>query len=331
MRTRREVAGALVAFGLAIVPLDGSSAADAQTSKVPRVGVLVPSSHSALSHGVDALRQGLRDLGYITDTDIVLEVRFAEGRVDRFAGLAAELVRLKVDVLVAAGPMIRAAIGATNTIPIVMSGAVDPVAEGFVASLARPGGHVTGISLLAADLADKGLQLLKETVPSAKRVCILWDPADGPSVNVFNGSRSAAAEMGLQFQSLELRSIDDVDRSFETAAIGHCDALVVSASGVTMVHRQRITNLALKYRLPTTQVFREFAEAGGLMSYGPSLSDAFRRAAAYVHKILKGAKPGDLPVEQATKFEMVINLKTAEALGLTIPQSILLRADELIE
>jgi putative ABC transport system substrate-binding protein len=318
-------------FGLVLPLLLAPFAVDAQTPKVPRVGVLVPSSASVNPHFVDGFRQGLRDLGHVEGRSIVVEPRFAEGRVERFSGLAAELVRLEVDVIVVGGPMVRSTMSATSMIAIVMVGAPNPVADGLVASVARPGANVTGTSGLAEDLPGKSLQLLKETVPGARRVCVLGDPTDPAAAAQFGGARGAADALGIDVQPLEVRNVEEVTRAFEAAANHRCDALFVATGSITLTHRQRIADLATRHRLPAIQYVREFVAVGGLMAYGPSFSDMWRRAATYVDKILEGAKPADLPVEQPTKFDLVVNLKTAAALGIRIPQSILLRADEVIE
>ncbi len=304
-------------------------AAEAQhAGTVARIGMLMPGTPSTNAHLVDAFRQGLRELGYVEGQNIVLDPRYAGGRVERFAHDAAELARLKVDVIVAAGPMIEAAMRATNTIPIVMSAAPDPIARGFVASLPRPGGNVTGLSLMGPEIAGKLLQLVKEIAPKATRVGVL--NLRGNTRTNLEGTEVAARTLGLQLVVVEAGDPDSWDRLFETAIKSRVDALIVFPGALGIQNQQRMVQLAARYQIPAIYQFPEFVVAGGLMSYGASLTERYHRAAAYVDKILKGVKPGDLPVEQPTKFELVINLKTAKALGLTIPQSILVRADEII-
>jgi ABC-type uncharacterized transport system substrate-binding protein len=253
--------------------------------------------------------------------------------LERLPALAAELVRLKVDVLVAGGgaAVARAAKSAAGTTPIVMTNVADPVAEGFVAGLARPGGNVTGLSSVSRDLMGKRLQLLKEAVPDGSRVAVLWNPDDPAKGSEFAETQVVARALMVQLRSLEVRSLNDVENAFETPISGSTDALLTLSDAITNTHRMRIVELAAKHRLPGMYPEREFAEAGGLMAYGPNYADLFRRAATYVAKILQGIKPADLPVEQPMKFELVINLKTAKALGLTIPPILLFQADEVIK
>jgi putative ABC transport system substrate-binding protein len=277
----------------------------------------------------EALRQGLRDLGYVEGKNFVFEYRYAEGRSERLPGLAADLVRLKVDLIIAPGDVAKVAREATGTIPIVMMSSDDPVRAGYVASLARPGGNVTGVTFIFDELAGKRLELLKEAVPAITRVAVLWNPTHVD--NEFQEMQAAARTLGLQLQSLELRAPSDLDGAFQAASRGRAEALTVTPSRLTAFLRTRIVALAAKGRLPVISGWREFAEAGGLLTYGPNRSEGARRAAAYIDKILKGAKPADLPVEQPTRFELVVNLKTAKALGLTIPQSIMVRADQVIQ
>jgi putative ABC transport system substrate-binding protein len=328
--TRREFIGTL-AGGLLAVPL----AADAQQAgKVPRVGVL----HSGLSEAsapvLEGFRQGLRELGYVEPKNIAIEYRFAEGHLARLPALAAELVLLKVDVIVASGgtPTILAARNATSTIPIIFPTVGDPVAQGIVASFARPGGNITGLTLMAPELGAKKLGLLKEVVPRARRVAVLGQEANAFTAFDFENLQAPGLAMGLQLHRIEVRSPDDLESAFsKIATTVRATALFVQAVTLFVESRKQIADLAAKYRLPAIADARELTEAGILMSYGADRTDLGRRAAAYVDKILKGAKPADLPVEQPTKFELVINLKTAKALGLTIPQSLLLRADEVIQ
>ncbi len=328
----RRACGMPVALAWALLapPL----AAAQKPLSVPRVGFLSPGSPSdpGRQRSIEAFRHGLRDLGWIEGHNIVLEFRWAEGQLDRLPGLASELVRLKIDLIVAgATPGARAAKQATTTIPIVMVGVGDPVGLGYVASLGRPGGNITGVSSLSVDLGPKRLELVRETVPGVSRVSVMWNPADPARALEFRETQAAAGTLGLRLLPAEVRSPRDIDRAFASMARERADALIVQQDPFTIAHRTRIADLALKNRLPTISTFREFPEAGGLMAYGTNLDDLYRRAAAYVDKILKGAKPGDLPVEQPMRFELLINMKVAKALGLTIPQSIHIRADQVIQ
>jgi putative ABC transport system substrate-binding protein len=276
----------------------------------------------------DALLRGLRELGYVYGEHFVTEVRGAEGRPERYPSLAAELVRLEVDVIVAPGPTLPALKQATSTIPIVMGGSEDPVGEGLVRSLARPGGNITGMSLQLVETSGKRLELLKELVPAAAPVAVLWDRSRIPA---WEATEAAARERGWKLLSLEVRDAREIEGAFKAATDARAGALVVLASGLLNPDARRIAALATRSRLPTIYELRFFVEAGGLISYSADLIDSWRRAAVFVHKILKGAKPADLPIQQPWKFELVINLKAAQALGLPIPQSILLRADEVIQ
>jgi putative ABC transport system substrate-binding protein len=327
---RYPVLIALLALGIIPSPL----AAEAQqTGKVARIGVLEHGgSPTSKSGPIDAFRQGLRDLGYVEGQNIVIEYRYAEGKAERLPDLAAELLRLKVDVIVAGGTLAPlAAKHATPTIPIVMAAAGDPVGTGLVPSLAKPGGNLTGLSNLSADLTAKRLQLLKEILPGLSRVAVLWNAANPIAALLLRETEAAARTLGLQVQSLEVRGPDDFENALPAAVSGGAGALFVVDDPLVFIARLRIAAFAARNRLPMTAIYRQFAEAGGLMTFGANLADLYRRAAIYVDKILKGAKPADLPVEQPTKFELIINLKTAKALGLTIPQSLLIRADQLIE
>ncbi len=318
-----------LALGILLAPL----AAEAQPpKKVPRIGILPPGPSSPRMHVWEAFRQGLRDLGYVEGQNITLEFPSVEVRSERFAALAAELVRHKVDVIVtAATPAIQAAQRATRTIPIVMAVAADPVENGLVASLARPGGNITGLSIISADLSGKRLELLKEVVPGALRIGVLSNPTNASNASQVKAAEAAAQALGVSLQRLEVRGPHDFERAFHAATRGRAGALLMLDDPLALTYRSRIVDLAAKSRLPAMYGWKEFVEVGGLMIYGPSLPDMYRRAATYVDKILKGAKPANLPVEQATRFELVINLKTAKALGLTIPQAVLLRADQVIQ
>jgi putative ABC transport system substrate-binding protein len=316
------IAGTL---GLLAVPLF----AWAQPVKVPRIGVL--RAGAPPDPLLEAFRQGLRDLGYAEERNISIEYRWAEGRSERLPALAADLVRLKVDVIVASGDTAAlAARRATTAIPIVMPVSNDPVTVGLVASLARPGGNVTGFASLYTELPGKWVELLKEALPLVSRVAVIWDPRTGPAT--VRVSEAAARALGLHLQVLSVGRPDDFVTAFAEAQKSRAEALIVLSSAFLYAHRTRLVELAAQHRLPAMYHQSDFVlGSGGLMSYGPDLYDLFRRSATFVDKILKGAKPADLPVEQPTKFELVINLKTAKALGLTIPPSVLARADEVIE
>ena len=320
-------------WGLALGTLSAPLPAEAQaTGKVARIGVLSQGSPTSGEHIREAFRQGLRDLGYVEGQNIVIEYRYAEGKAERLPDLAAELLRLKVDVIVSGGTLAPlAAKHATRTVPIVLAAAGDPVGTGLVASLAKPGGNVTGLSNLSADLTAKRLQLLKEVVPGITRVAILWNAANPIAALIMRETEAAARTLGLQVQSLEVRGPDDFESALPAAISGDAGALFVVDDPLVFIARLRIADFAARNRLPMTAIYREFAQAGGLMTFGANLADLYRRAAIYVDKILKGAKPAELPVEQPTKFALIINLKTAKALGLTVPQSVLVRADEIIQ
>jgi len=328
---RRTFIGS-VAGGLLVAPI---AAVAQQAAKVPRIGMLLrgaPSPPGQPSPLLDAFRAGLRDLGYVEGQNVVIEYRWSEGRDERYSELATDLVRLNVAVIVTQGaPAVRAAKAATSTIPIVMADIGDPVGIGVAASLARPGANITGLSLLDEDLDAKRIEMLKEAVPALTRVAILWSANDAGMTLAFSRVEVAARALGLSLQSLAVREPDDFPGAFDAARGGRAEALIVTAQPFTLRHRAQIVDLVAKHRLPAIYTARGFVDAGGLMAYGPSLPDLHRRAAGYVDKILRGAKPGDLPIEQPTKFELVINLKTAKALGTKIPQPLLLRADELIQ
>jgi putative ABC transport system substrate-binding protein len=300
-----------------------------EATHVYRIGLL----NSAPTSRVEAFRQSLRELGYVEGQNLVIESRYAEGSVERFPDLAAELVRLKVDVIVAGGPAVRAAQHATRTIPIVMAGANDPVGEGFVASLAHPGGNITGLSLLGAELPGKRLEILKEMVPQNARIAVLANPAHPRYGSVMHNLMVAAQALGLHLHVVEIRRADELDTAFAAMTQARADALVVVDDGVLLSSSLggRIADLAATSRLPAMYIAKFHVEAGGLMSYGASFPDIWRRAATYVDKILKGAKPADLPIEQPIKFEFAINLKTAKALGITFPPTLLMQADEVFQ
>jgi ABC-type uncharacterized transport system substrate-binding protein len=322
----------VMAGGLLTAPL----AAEAQpAAKVARIGWLAPKLEPR-SHQREAFLQGLRDLGYIEGRNLVIEYRDAEGKYERLPALAAELVALKVDVIVVpvGTPTVLAAKRATSTLPIVFAAIADPVASGLVTSLARPGGNVTGLSILGPDLVGKCLELLTQAVPGVSRVAVLWQPGavgERTEKDMLKEADVAARALGVRLQFVEARGPADLDRAFSDMTRARAGALTALPSAMFFSERRRLVDLAAKNRLPAVYSAREFADAGGLMSYGANVADLFRRAATYVDKILKGTKPGDLPVEQPTKFELVINLKPAKALGLTIPPSLLGRADEIIQ
>jgi putative ABC transport system substrate-binding protein len=323
----------IICLALVAMLLTVSFAAEAQQpKKVPRIGWLTGASLSANAERIEAFRQGLRELGYFEGKNIVIEWRSAEGKLDRLSTLAAELVRLKVDVIVTTGPTpTRAAKEATVTIPIVMAQDIDPVGTGFVASLARPGGNITGLSTLAPEISGKQLELLKEILPRLSRVAVLWASSNPGNAQQLRETERAAGALGVKLQHLDVLGPKDIETAFRAASKGRADAVLVLQSGVVIAHRTEIPELAIKSRLPAIYPRSEFVEDGGLMSYGVSISDLDRRAATYVDKILKGAKPADLSVEQPTKVELVINLKTAQQIGLTIPPNVLARADKVIK
>lgn len=299
-----------------------------QPKKVPRIGVLANSESAAW----DAFRRGLRELGYVDGQNVAMEWRWADGKADRYPALAAELVQLKVDLIVTSStPATLAAKQATSTIPILMLNSAYPDKVGLVESLARPGGNITGYSNLSADLAGKKLQLLKEIVPKAVRVAVLWNPENPIEVLGFRDKQSAAAVVGMEIHSIEVRAPEDYPTAFAAVMAARADALHAHVNPVNAKNYQLIVDFALKSRLPSSFEERLFVVAGGLFSYGSSFIDTFQRSATYVDKILKGAKPADMPIQQPTKFEFVINLKTAKTLNLAIPQAMLLRADEMIE
>jgi putative tryptophan/tyrosine transport system substrate-binding protein len=306
--------------------------ADAQQpTKVPRIGFLTAGSPSTIPTRIEAFRQGLRELGYVEDKNIVIEWRFGEGKPDRLPALVTELVRLKVDVILSAGAAVtRPAKDATKTIPIVMAQDSDPVGNGFVASLARPGRNISGLSTLAPEISGKQLELLKEIVPKLSRVAVLGTSTRPGNAQSLKETELAAGAFGVQLQYLDILGPKDIETAFPEARKARADVVLVLASSVFNAHRTQIADLAAKNRLPAVYGQPEFMDAGGLMFYGASFTDLYRRAATYVDKILRGAKPADLPVEQPTKFELIINLKAAKQIGLTIPPNVLARADRVI-
>jgi putative tryptophan/tyrosine transport system substrate-binding protein len=309
-----------------------ASAGAQQPAKITRIGYLDGPARSSVAARTNAFRQGMRDLGYVEGKNISFEYRFAEGRIDRLPALAAELVRLKVEVIVTGGAAVtRAAKDATVTIPIVMAQDPDPVGNGFVASLARPGGNITGLSSLTADLSGKGLELLKEILPKLGRVAVIGTSTNAATAQQLKETEAAARALAVQLQFHDVRERNDLQAAFRAAIKAHADALFPLGSPVLMSYRRQIIDLAASNGLPALYNRAEYVEDGGLMSYGMSINDLARRAATYVDKILKGAKPAELPVERPTKFELVINLNAAKQIGLTIPPNVLARANRIIK
>jgi putative ABC transport system substrate-binding protein len=322
----------LIAAGaLVVAPLTAKAQ---QAAKVARIGYL-ESNLTATPHLREAFLQGLRDLGYVEGRNLLIDYRDAEGKLERLPKLATELVGVKVDVIVASGTLAAlAAKQATKALPIVFSPAADPVQSGLVTSLAHPGGNVTGVSLLYSDMVGKWLEQLKQAIPGVSRVAVLRQPGafgERAEKDILKGAEGAARELGMQLQFVEARGPADFERAFLEMTSASASGLTVLSSNMFVSERRRLVDLAARNRLPAMYNVREYVDAGGLMAYGPNLAQLRRRAAIYVDKILKGAKPADLPVEQPTKFELIINLKTARALGITIPQSVLGRADEVIQ
>jgi ABC-type uncharacterized transport system substrate-binding protein len=301
-----------------------------QAGKLPTIGFLGAATASAWSKWIAAFVQRLHELGWIEDRTIVIEYRWAEGRNERYAEIAADFVRQKVDVIVTSGAAIVAAKQATSVIPIVFGVANDPLSTGLVASLSRPGGNVTGLSLLAPDLAGKRLEFVREIIPSLRKLAIMGNVGYPASVEEMNGTQATAHTMGFEVDTIEIRRADEIAPAVNGLK-AHADALYICADPLLLANASQINAWALAEHLPTIHALREFVDANGLMSYGPNFPDLWRRAAEYVDKILRGTKPGDIPVEQPTKFELVINLKTAKALGLTVPPTLLATADDVIE
>ena len=329
MSTRALViAGFLLAAAVVCTPVDAQ-----QAPKIPKIGMLASTTPAGSAPFVGAFRQRLRELGYVEGKTLVLELRYGEGKPERFPELARGLVGLKADVIVATSDAVIAAVKReTQTIPMVMAFSNDPVGAGFVASLARPGGNITGLSSVSSELSGKRLELLRDAVPGLSRVAFLWNPDVRGNLLDYKETEAAARSLRLELQSVEASRTEDLDRAFSAVTSQRAQALVVpSGNPVGVTNRGQIASFAQKNRLPSMYGAKDYVDAGGLMSYGPNTAALFRRAATYVDKILKGARPADLPVEQPTKFELVINLKTAKALGLTIPPSLLQRADQVIQ
>jgi putative ABC transport system substrate-binding protein len=327
---RRTFLGTLT-IGLFAAPLVAEAQ---QPDRVRRLGLLLPyvQSDPQAQARVNAFTAALQERGWTDGRNVRLEFRYTEGQPDRLPALAADLARQSVDAIVTAGTeSTDAARKATKTIPIVMAAVGDPIAAGFIASLARPGANITGASLLATELTAKRLQLLKEILPALTRVAVFWSAANASVVQKLKQIQAAAPQFGVQLHPFELRAPDDLDKGFESAVQFGAQAVMTTEDAIQISYRARVVELGKQHKMPVASEFAEFAQAGALISFGPSILEQFRDAASYVDKLFKGAKPGDLPVEQATRFELVINLKTAKALGLTIPQSVLLRADQVIE
>ncbi|HEV2055924.1 MAG TPA: ABC transporter substrate-binding protein [Methylomirabilota bacterium] len=325
---RRTFIG-VIAGGLLAAPLPAEAQ---QAAKVPRIGFLGNSTAALEANLVGPFREGLRDLGYVEGRNILIEYRWAEGQYERFPALIAELIALKVDVIVTAGtPASLAVRKATTAIPLVFAAVGDPISVGLVASLARPGGNSTGLTAIAPELEGKRLELLREVVPKLSYIAVLWNPDNPFHAGSLKEARAAAQVLGIKVQPLGVRVSEDFPAAFAAILKERPGALLVLADRLFLHNRARIVDFEAKHRLPGVYAYRELVEAGGLMSYGPSYADMHRRAAYYVDKILKGAKPADLPVEQPTKFELMINLKAAKALGLKIPPSVLQRADQIIQ
>ena len=330
----RSLHTAICIFVLSAVPLAGEAQ---QPTKIARIGYLVTGSLESPEKRVtlDAFRQGLRERGYVEGQNILIEYRSAAGKLERFPTLASELARLKVDLIVAVNtPAARAAKQATTVIPIVTPVMGDPLRDGLVASLARPGGNITGLTFLGPELVVKRLDLLKQALPRVSRVAAIWHPgayAEHTTRTMLQEAEAGARTLGVQLQLVEVRGPDELDRAFSTMTRERAEAVFVFPSTILFNERRRIVDLAARHRLPAMYQAREFVELGGLIAYGASIPDLFRRSATHVDKILRGAKPADLPVEQPTKFELAVNLKTAKALGLTIPQPVLLQADQVLE
>jgi putative ABC transport system substrate-binding protein len=327
--THLRLCACLFALGLSLLAPCFPAEAQ-QPARIHRIGILSPVSESFFSARVEAFRQRLRELGYVEGKNIVIEYRYTEGKRERLSELAAELVRLKVDVIVTAGPGVSAAKKASTTIPIVFGAASDPVGAGLVSSLARPGGNITGLSNIAQDLDGKRLELLKEAFPKVARVAFLWEPGGSTGNPRLTDMEPAAKALGLKLLSLPVRGLDDFDSAFARAKRDGAQALITTSGPHLNTQQRQVLDFAVKNRLPAMYAASEFVEAGGLMSYTPNYTDLFRRAGDFVDKILKGAKPADLPVEQPKNFEFIINLKAAKQIGLTIPSNVLARADRVL-
>jgi len=327
----KKAVAPIIVFTVLLHALNGTALAQ-QSKKIPRIGFLNALFPTTSPARIEAFRQGLRDVGYVEGKNIVIEYRYAERKVERLPALAAALVRLKVDVIVtSASQETLAAKKATNTIPIVMMNNPDPVGTGVVASLARPGNNITGLSTVSPELSGKRLELLKEIIPNLSRVAVLGNSTNPGSAETLKELELAAQALKVKLQYLDVLSVNDIETSFRAAGKEHADAVLLLSNFVLTSQRRQIIDLAVKSRLAVSYARPEFVESGGLMTYGVNLNDLARRAATYVDKILKGAKPGDLPVEQPIKFEFIVNLKAAKQIGLTIPPNVLVRADRVIQ
>jgi putative ABC transport system substrate-binding protein len=328
--SRREFLRAATVAGTAGFLGFGSESARAQQpARIPRIGILIPTSASVFSARLETFRRRLRELGDVEGKNIFIEYRYAEGKLERLPDLAAELVQLKVDVIVTTGEVVLTAKKVSGTIPIVFAVANDPVGSGLVSSLARPGGNITGLSLMSTDLDGKRLELLKEAFPKVVRVAFLWEPGTR-AIDPLTDMEAAAKALGVKLLSLPVRSLDDFDGAFARAKRDGAQALITFPRPLITNQQRQVLDFAAKNRLPAMYPTSEFVEAGGLMSYAPNYAELFRRAADFVDKILKGTKPADIPVEQPTKFEFIVNLKTAKQIGVTIPPNVLVRADKVI-
>ena len=328
------MSGKIICWLLATILLATSSSAQGQQSaaKIPRIGFQLDGTASAITARIEGFRQGLRELGYIEGKNIIIEWRSAEGKPERRSEIAAELVRLKVDLIVSAGPTVtRVVKEATSTIPIVMAQDTDPVGSGFVTSLARPGGNITGLSALAPEMSGKQLELLKQIVPKLSRVAVIGNSTNPGDAQALRETVLAAGSFEIYLRYLDVLDSKEIETVFRAAVKGRADAVLLLGNPILNAHRKQIADLAEKHRLPATYARPEYVEAGGLMYYGTNYNDLFRRAATYVDKILKGAKPADLPVEQPTKFEFIVNLKAAKQIGLKIPANVLAKADRVIK
>ena len=320
-----------LALSALLLTLCGSVEAQ-QPTKIPRIGFLGIGSAFSVTGRYEAFRQGLRELGYVEGQNIVIEWRFAEGKREELPALANDLVRLKVDVIVTAGTTATTpAKRATTTIPIVMAYSADPVGTELVASLSGPGGNVTGLTEISPDLAGKRLELIREAVPRTTRVAVLWDASRPANIDVLKEIEAAARAYGVRVQSLKVQSLNDFESAFRAATQQRASALIIPSGSLSTLHAPQVVSLALRSRLSSIWETKNYVDIGGLMSYGPSLDDLYRRAATYVDKILKGANAADLPVQQPTKFELIVNLKTAKELGVTIPPNVLVRGDKVIK
>jgi putative ABC transport system substrate-binding protein len=328
MTTRREL---LVAGILCALAAPNTSSAQDQR-RIPRLGILLYPSPAVRKYLWDSFRDGLRDYGYVEGKSILIETVSAEGQQERLAPLAADLAKMNVDIMAISGTeAVQAAARATKTIPIVMTSVGDPVGAGIVPNLAHPGGNVTGMSLLATDLSAKRLALLKEMLPQVTRVAILWNPDNASVALKFEEMQRAAPGIGVQVQSIQLRRAADIEAAIDIAASGHAEAIMDAGDPIQNANQRRIAELSIQHRLPLASEFQDSVDAGALCSYGPDQVDIFRRAAGYVDKILRGAKPGDLPIQQPSKLDLVVNLKTAKILNVTIPERLLLRATRVVE